>query len=631
MKKTLLFLLLIVALAMTLSAVPRNKVIIEIGTGTWCQYCPGAAMGADDLVTNGHQVAVIENHNGDPYATASSDARNTFYGINNFPTAYFDGGNASVGGNHTQSLYTSYVPKVNARMAIASHFTIEATGDEVEGNYSVNVVLNKTETDTNTNLRLHAVVTQSHIQQNWQGQTHLEFVERQMIPSQTGTTIDFGTQTQFTLPLTFTMNPAWVANDCELVLFLQNNTTKEILQGAKYSFPELFGAYAASATYLQFPNTYLTNSAVQTFTIHNYWNMTINGTMSTDNPDFTVAPNFTIPPYGSADYSVTFTPSLPIVRTGYLTINSNLPDQNVITLSLAGAGFNNAAPSIAEVQVIGVPVISIPLTATYLFTDPDNNTEGESIYRWFRISALPEPVLIAGATAITYTTVQADLGCQIAVEVTPKDQYGMPGTPVMSEPSDIIEILPAPRNLTSETSGDVNGEFNVTLNWLVPEPFSRSFRGYRVFRDDLIINTIMNPATTTFTDTYLWNGDYTYWVTSVFDLPNAQSAPSNVVSVHLGPIANDDNVISAVESVLIYPNPVSTSSNIVVKGKANSTVEANIFNTKGQRVDSITGRTNAEGVSNLSLTLNNKMIPGIYFVKIKTTKGNITRKMVVVD
>ena len=49
--------------------ISRDNVLLEIGTGTWCVYCPGSAMGADDLVANGHDVVVIENHNGDSFDT----------------------------------------------------------------------------------------------------------------------------------------------------------------------------------------------------------------------------------------------------------------------------------------------------------------------------------------------------------------------------------------------------------------------------------------------------------------------------------------------------------------------------------------------------------------------------------
>ena len=90
--------------------VDREKVILEIGTSTGCQYCPGAAMGADDLIANGHDVAVIEYHNGDNYANVYSNSRNSYYSVPGFPTAYFDGGNSIVGGSPNQSMYSTYLP-----------------------------------------------------------------------------------------------------------------------------------------------------------------------------------------------------------------------------------------------------------------------------------------------------------------------------------------------------------------------------------------------------------------------------------------------------------------------------------------------------------------------------------------
>ncbi len=78
MKKTLLALSLIIATFILFGQqVERDKVLLEIGTGTWCTYCPGAAMGADDLIANGHPVAVIEYHNGDNFANTYSNAPNS--------------------------------------------------------------------------------------------------------------------------------------------------------------------------------------------------------------------------------------------------------------------------------------------------------------------------------------------------------------------------------------------------------------------------------------------------------------------------------------------------------------------------------------------------------------------------
>ena len=53
MKRITLFIVLIFLYSSLLAQVDREKVLVEVGTGTWCGYCPGAAMGIDDLIANG--------------------------------------------------------------------------------------------------------------------------------------------------------------------------------------------------------------------------------------------------------------------------------------------------------------------------------------------------------------------------------------------------------------------------------------------------------------------------------------------------------------------------------------------------------------------------------------------------
>lgn len=223
----------------------KQTVMLEVGTGTWCQYCPGAAMGADDLVTNGKQVAVVENHNGDTYAYPSSDARNTYYEITGYPTAIFDGIKKLVGGNHTTSLYTSYLPIYESRYAIKSAFGLTVSGSASGNNFNISVVVDRYgETPfANSNLVLHMALTQSHLQVNWQGQTHLEYVSRVMVPDANGTPIDLSSAMQVTVPLTFTLNTAWggsIANhDYEVVTWIQDLATKEIVDAQKYDLADI--------------------------------------------------------------------------------------------------------------------------------------------------------------------------------------------------------------------------------------------------------------------------------------------------------------------------------------------------------------------------------------------------------
>lgn len=626
MKKAHVLMLIILVMTSFLIAVPRNKVVVEIGTGTWCPYCPGAAMGADDLIDNGHDVAIIENHNGDSYANTYSNARNSYYGITGYPTAFFDGGNPSVGGSNTQSMYANYLPRVNARLAIPSHYTVNAGGGADGNTVNITVTVEKTEPDTNTNLRLHCVLTESNIQQNWQGQTHLNFVTRLMAPDQNGTVIEFGTQNVVSVPLSFTLNPNWVAGNCEVVIFLQNNSTKEILQGTKYSLAELGGASPIPFTDIDFPDMYLTGTATVPMVLSNYWNITATGTITSDNPAFTITPadriDFTIPPYQSRTFNINFVPSTVGDETGNITIVSNFPDFENIVIPVTGTGFYNTAPTVSDVTISGYHVLTCVLTASYNFTDADNDDEGMSLLQWYRITNdVPAP--IADANELTYRITQADVGSQIAFQVTPLDVHSMPGTPVMSEPTTVIDDLPTPQNLTAQI---LNANVDVQLNWEPPAPFNRDFLGYRVFRNGLNINTINNPATTTFTDTWLNPGTYEYWVTAIYTNPISQSEPSNVVIVNV--TSNEDQVLPVIESVNIYPNPFRTNAQIEISGKANAPVQVGIYNIKGQLVQKSDSMTDASGNANLTLSATDEMIPGIYFVRVETAERQFTNKLV---
>jgi PKD repeat protein len=224
MKKILLSVVFIAATIIVMAqTTAREMVVVEVGTGTWCTYCPGAAMGVDDLLANGKKVAVVENHNGDAYANVYSNARNSKYGITGYPTATFDGNQAVVGGNHTTSMYNSYLPKYNAAIVVASPVEMDMTETHNGLDYTVTCTITRTDPISATNVLLHFAVTQSEIMVNWQGQTHLEHVNRLMVPDQNGTLIDFTSGPVQTVVLTFSMLPAWPLESCEFVAWLQNN------------------------------------------------------------------------------------------------------------------------------------------------------------------------------------------------------------------------------------------------------------------------------------------------------------------------------------------------------------------------------------------------------------------------
>ncbi|MDP4282109.1 MAG: Omp28-related outer membrane protein [Bacteroidota bacterium] len=228
MKKIFLLVFLsIVFLAGRAQSVDRQFVILEITTGTWCQYCPGAAMGADDCLENGDQIAVIENHNGDNYANNYSNARNNMYNVSGLPSSIFDGSLAYVGGSHTSSLFSTFHNKYLQRITVTSPVSIDMSATHDGLNYTVTVTLNKAGTYSGSNVRLLFAVTQSHIHQAWQGQTELNFVNRLMVPDADGTVVDFSSGNTQTVTLNFAMDPSWVLGNCEFVAFVQNMDTNQ--------------------------------------------------------------------------------------------------------------------------------------------------------------------------------------------------------------------------------------------------------------------------------------------------------------------------------------------------------------------------------------------------------------------
>ena len=247
MKRLLLSVVFLLTSILVFSQVQRSMVILEISTGTWCQYCPGASIGAEMLVSGGASVAVIKYHNGDPYANTASNARNTYYSIPGYPNAQFDGPNNSGGGNlcNGGNQYSTYLAKYNQRIAVQSPMTVDISGTNDGNTYNIILSINKKSTFTGTNPRVFLVLTESNITTSsaWpptgQCMTEVDYVERLMVPNESGTSISFTSGDFQIINLSFTKDASWVSGNCELVAFVQDYYTKEIFNGTKVALNAL--------------------------------------------------------------------------------------------------------------------------------------------------------------------------------------------------------------------------------------------------------------------------------------------------------------------------------------------------------------------------------------------------------
>jgi hypothetical protein len=162
-----------------------------------------------------------------------SNARNSYYNITGYPTYFFDGILSVVGGSGTSSMYSYYVPKVNARNAVLSDFTINVQFVETDGNYTATITVDNVGGNTSTGLVLQVAITESHMPITWGLSDEVNFVNRLMVPNQSGTALDFSGGNTQVVELNFTTAGFWDKNNCEIVAFVQKNSTKEILQGTK--------------------------------------------------------------------------------------------------------------------------------------------------------------------------------------------------------------------------------------------------------------------------------------------------------------------------------------------------------------------------------------------------------------
>jgi hypothetical protein len=220
----------------------RNLVLMEGGTGTWCGYCPGAAMGLRELIeTNAKDATAIEYHSGDTYENTATTARLNYYNIQSFPTVIADGQLYAVGGNATTSMYPTYLPMYNARITVPAiqiqNIDIVQTGVDT---YTATITVTQTYPYDVTGWKLRTALTESNIPETWGNQTEVDFACRAMYPDANGTTLDFSSQTTQTVTLNFTTT-GYIKNNCEFVAFIQYDATKEVTQTSKIDMSSILG------------------------------------------------------------------------------------------------------------------------------------------------------------------------------------------------------------------------------------------------------------------------------------------------------------------------------------------------------------------------------------------------------
>ena len=332
MRKTL-FVLALALLAPAALTASQRVMVIEDFTATWCTYCPGAARGIEELDFGAFDsvvpIAYHPSTSNDPYYTAVSATRMSYYAVSGYPTARLDGDYAVVGGVHTGTMYPTYRQFFDTRKLVASPLEIDAscTFDSTSRATHLDVMIRNT-TGASVSGQFHVVVIENHIYHPWQGLDSLQYVVRDMLPNGSGEAVTIPANDSLIKTRDITLNAAWVAENCDFVVFVQNTSTKQMYQGARTAIvPKPAVEYLGYQSALPVPG----GDANLTIGLRNMGTGAaagLAGALSTTDPYVTVTqPSASFPTMGIGDVGYSTTPFS-------IHVDSACPDAHLATFSL---------------------------------------------------------------------------------------------------------------------------------------------------------------------------------------------------------------------------------------------------------------------------------------------------------
>jgi hypothetical protein len=106
------------------------------------------------------------------------------------------------------------------------------------------------------------------------------------------------------------------------------------------------------------------------------------------------------------------------------------------------------------------------------------------------------------------------------------------------------------------------------------------------------------------------------------------------VKFGLSAVSNEEIPTPLVQSLSNYPNPFNPETKISFSLSQASQVGITIFNTKGQKIKQLYSGNLASGAHNLiwngTDNIGNAVASGVYFYRLRTKQGTVSRKMLLV-
>lgn len=206
------------------SQVAVENVLIEMGTATWNNGCANEVSVLEELKNQGLDIIIVNYHLNDPFANQYSNARASYYGMQSVPYSV-------VQGNHILSGdIQNYLNAYQEAIDLNSSFVITANGNFLGDTLFLEVEVQKVADYQSDEIKLHVVLNESNIEFDWLQHDEVNDVERSMSPTANGSDLDFSDSETQTFDLEIILEDQWNPSEMEVIAFIQNDTSKQVLQ-----------------------------------------------------------------------------------------------------------------------------------------------------------------------------------------------------------------------------------------------------------------------------------------------------------------------------------------------------------------------------------------------------------------
>jgi|GEM_PF-1286643 len=341
---------------------------------------------------------------------------------------------------------------------------------------------------------------------------------------------------------------------------------------------------------------------------------------------------------GNADYSLEI--SHPDYETYNTFLQTGIDDIDLGTIELDKLAY----PATDVLAAVNVEDTEVSLTWNSPTPD-ERDLESYNVYRFLEINSVIPFLwdLISESSADTsyidtdWILLEPDFYQYAVVAVYAN---GIVAEAAFSNVVEKLLVFNPPQNLyIDHTYSFTNNIYH--LYWEIPEPCNATLINYNIYvnyevyvtvsaslLDHVIINAPLMPGTS----------ESIFYVTALYENPNGESEPSNIV-ICFAMLSTEQNIVSS-DNLLIgnYPNPFNPTTTIYFTTENTETnTEILIYNIKGQKIitlnchpEFVEGRGGKlySAVWNGKDENNQPVSSGIYFYKMKSGKFTSTKKMI---